>query len=270
MEGGAEGRLRWGWRGNRGGMGRWRGGLGAQGCPHLGDVHVGRVAPHGAVGLPVARVADQLRVPDAEIAAPRSPRGEDGDGGPGGREGRQGTVRPRGPGGAGGRRGGSHRMLPRLVANWMCEQRRLNISPSPAQSRASNTCGGTGRVWGTPAGQVGWEPRGESAGREALWDGDPHGAGVARGLCGTGSSLWNRGPVGRGSVSRGPLGPRATGARQGLCAVGGVSPGHGTRFEAPRGVGVTTGVLAPVGTREMGWGSCGVSWAAFGLASAGV
>lgn len=134
------------------GWGGTEGGLEAQGSPHLGDVHIGRVAPHGAVGLPITRVADQLRIPDAEIAASRSPRGEDGDGGPGeSGEGRQDTLRPRGSGGG---RGDSHRMLPRLVANWMWEQRRLNISPSPAQSRASNTCGGTARAVGHLCGNL--------------------------------------------------------------------------------------------------------------------
>lgn len=120
---------------------------GAEGSPHLGDFHIGRVSQHGAVGLPVPSIADELRVPDAEIAPARRPLREDGDGRPGGQgemsptpqrlRGRVVLPRVRGP--VAGK--SSHRMLPRLVAYWMWVQRKLNISPTLAQSRASNTCG---------------------------------------------------------------------------------------------------------------------------------
>lgn len=50
---------------------------------HLGELHVGGVPQHGAVGLFVAGVADQLRVPDAEVVLAVRALREDGDGRPG-------------------------------------------------------------------------------------------------------------------------------------------------------------------------------------------
>lgn len=47
---------------------------------YLCQLHVGRVSEDGAVGLLVAGVADELRVPDAEVVLAVRPLREDGDG----------------------------------------------------------------------------------------------------------------------------------------------------------------------------------------------
>lgn len=49
-------------------------------CAHLSDLHVGWVPPHGAILLPVPRVAHQLAVPDSEVSAAWGALGEHCDG----------------------------------------------------------------------------------------------------------------------------------------------------------------------------------------------
>lgn len=47
---------------------------------HLSQLHIGGIPQDGAVGLLVAGVADQLRVPDAEVVLAVRALREDGDG----------------------------------------------------------------------------------------------------------------------------------------------------------------------------------------------